>query len=158
VGVVNSAVFFKFGQTSWPQTVEKLTLSSESQAHQELILLIRGPPSATNLVLHKPMSACTGISQLQVAGGYLVVVGFGSLKVNRGVVSIADAVFVLVVCQFGHIGVPHIVVALTTCPAVWNWQLQDHGLCCVIKGTEKCRSCSEIVCRAACADDASFSI
>jgi hypothetical protein len=150
VGVVHSVVSFKFGQTSRPYSVEKSTFFLDSQPHQEPMLLMRTPPTAMNLVLHRPMSVSVGMLHLQVAGGYVyLVVGVGSLKVNRGLVSIADVVFVLVVCQLGHIGVPHIVVALTTCPAVWNWQLQDHDLCCVIKGGNKRRLCSEVVCRAA---------
>lgn len=50
----------------------------------------------------------------------------GSVKVNKGLVSISVVVRVLVVCQFGHIRVPHFVVALTTCPTYCHWQLQDH--------------------------------
>lgn len=70
-------------------------------------------------VLHKPTSACVGNEQSQLAFGYTysVVVGVGSVKVYKGPVSISVVLRVLVVCQFGHIRVPHIVVGVTTCPA-----------------------------------------
>jgi hypothetical protein len=50
----------------------------------------------------------------------------GSVKLNKGPLSILLVVRVVVVCQFGHMGVPHFVVALTTWPRVWKSQVQDH--------------------------------
>jgi len=53
--------------------------------------------------------------------------GVGSVNVINGAVSISVGL-VLVVCQLGHIGVPHFVVALTIWPRVVPAQLHDHAL------------------------------
>jgi hypothetical protein len=58
-----------------------------------------------------------GFGHLQLAGPK-VNGGAGSWKVNKGSVLIDFPVRVVDGCQFGHMGVPHLVIALMSCPEV----------------------------------------
>lgn len=83
---------------------------------------VRAPFTVVDLQLH--LADCEGAAGDNV----------GSVKVNNGAVSISVGM-VLVVCQFGHIVVPHTMVGSTTCPRVVPTQLQDHESAVVPLGT-----------------------
>lgn len=73
------------------------------------LIHVRSPLTVVIVQLHLAGSMCPGVGDESGDND-------GSLNVNKGLVLILVVVRVVVVCQFGHMGVPHLVVALTTWP------------------------------------------
>ena len=86
------------------------------------LIHVRSPLTVVIVQLHLAGSIETGCP----GGGDERDDNGGSLNVNKGLVLIFVVAWVNVVCQFGHIGVPHFVVAFTTWPRVCPAQVQDH--------------------------------
>lgn len=137
-GTSSASVSIAFGHTSWPHASRRDIVVFAtgfngliSHSHDKYFGSGFAPETCECVQEeHDPNSRAAGLRHWQ---GFEEL-GVGVLKVNNGAVSISVGM-VLVVCQFGHIVVPHTIVGSTTCPRVVPTQLQDHESAVVPLGT-----------------------